>query len=97
MNQADIMRKVLRVDGTVELLERRHSIGEISELINSDCSDSFMLVDGVHVCIIDDNGIDKGLPVNVLATALYHQRSRGIGEIYGDAVVVPDFDFGGAV
>lgn len=92
---SEIMRKVLRVDGTVEQLPERRSMKQIKELLGVDFVDTFLLRDQVHVCIVDDNGIAKGLPVNMLATALYHERTHGVGEIYGDAVVVPDFDFGG--
>lgn len=90
-----IIRKVLRADGTVEQLDRAQTIAQVRKLIGADVLDRFILADGVHVCMVDDTGLLTGLPINEAATRLYQQRTGGNGHICGDAVVLPDSDFGG--
>ncbi|MBB5413481.1 hypothetical protein OKW40_000850 [Paraburkholderia sp. RAU6.4a] len=89
-------RRVLRADGTTQALEGPRTMAQIEALIGPDCEccDTVML-DGLHVMIVDDLGYRKGLPVNENATALYLLRcGPGVDwQIRGDVVIVPDDDF----
>lgn len=91
-----LIRKVIRVDGTVTELPRPITILRACELINADTLDSVMLTDGIHVMLVDDTGMVSGRPVNPEATRLYRERAPGSPySIHGDVVIVPDSDFGG--
>ena len=87
-------RRLLRADGTVRDLEGPVDMDEIHRLIGCETCDSVML-DGVHVMVLDDLGHPKGLPVNEAATALYLLRcGPGVEwQIRGHVVIVPDWDF----
>ncbi|MNW08180.1 hypothetical protein D3C71_2049180 [compost metagenome] len=62
-------------------------------MIGAEALDTVSLADRVHVMLVDDEGILKGLPVNPVATRLY-QDARGIPhQIRGDVVIVPDSDY----
>jgi len=90
------MRKIIKADGAEVLLDRPHSITQISALLDSTALDTVTLADGL-VMLVDDQGYDKGLPVNETASALYHARCRPgtTHMIVGDVAIVPDADFGG--
>lgn len=68
---------------------------QIQKKIGADGLDTVMLRDRKHVMVVDDNGLDKGLPVNKRATELYHEvcRPGTTHQIVGDVAVVPDADF----
>lgn len=93
---AALMRKIIRTDGTViDLPERAHSLDELHRLTNVDCFDAVMLSDGVHVMLVDDTGLLKGLPMNTKATCLYWNTCGGPTNhfIAGDVAIVPDVDY----
>jgi Domain of unknown function (DUF3846) len=75
--------------------DERVTLNAIKNMIRAEIVDSVLLADGVHVMIVDDNGHEKGLPLNPQATALYWERCGGRNDhfIVGDVVVVPDSDF----
>jgi len=95
INPSETLRRIIRADGSVELLEVPQTISEIHALINADTLDSVRLHNGM-VMALDDIGHLKNLPVNYAATFLYHGVCRpGVQwQILGDVVIVPDSDFG---
>lgn len=88
------MRKIILTDGT-ETDIGPQKIDSINRLIGSDTLDTVLLRDRIHVMLVDDNGIAKGLPINQKATDLYWERCGGPtnNHIHGDVVIVPDEDF----
>jgi Domain of unknown function (DUF3846) len=89
------MRQLLRADGTTLDIQRQLRIGEIEALIGADTTDRVLLIDRVHVMILDDRAAIKGLPVNRAATTHYYAKCGGEVAwcICGDVVIVPDSDF----
>lgn len=86
-------RKLIRADGAETQLHGPHAIQDVCQMIGADALDTVSLADRVHVMLVDDDGIQKGLPVNPAATRLY-QESRDIPhQIRGDVVIVPDSDY----
>ncbi|MCD0496902.1 DUF3846 domain-containing protein [Achromobacter sp. MY14] len=86
-------RKLIRADGAETVLHGPHAIQDVCQMIGADALDTVSLADRVHVMLVDDDGISKGLPVNPAATRLY-QEARGIPhQIRGDVVIVPDSDY----
>ncbi|WP_338618972.1 hypothetical protein [Achromobacter sp. E1] len=87
------IRKLIRADGTETILHGPHAIQDVCQMIGADALDTVSLADHVHVMLVDDDGIQKNLPVNPAATRLY-QDARGIPhQIRGDVVIVPDSDY----
>jgi hypothetical protein len=87
---------LIKADGTVQLLEKGGlSMRQIERLIGADALDSFMLRDGVHVAMVDDEGYAKNLPVNAEATRICHEGCYPgtTHQIRGDVVILPDSDF----
>ncbi len=92
-----LTRKVIRADGTEELLDRPHTMREINALIKGSGTDTVSLRDAhTHVLIVDDLGHAKGSPINDKATQLYWSVCRPGTKhvIRGDVVIAPDHDFG---
>ena len=94
------MRKLFRTDGTSLELPAARSINDHSKMIKADTLDTVCLRhmgQPLHVMLVDDNGHDKGLPVNAEETKLYLANCRPgtTHTIRGDVIVVPDSDFGG--
>ena len=86
-------RKLICADGAETVLHGPHAIQDVCQMIGADALDTVSLADRVHVMLVDDDGISKGLPVNPAATRLY-QEARGIPcQIRGDVVIVPDSDY----
>ena len=86
-------RKLIRADGAETVLHGPHAIQDVCQMIGADALDTVSLADRVHVMLVDDDGIQKNLPVNPTATRLY-QDARGIPhQIRGDVVIVPDSDY----
>lgn len=86
-------RKLIRANGAETELHGPHALQDIRQMIGADALDTVSLADRVHVMLVDDDGISKGLPVNPAATRLY-QDARGIPhQIRGDVVIVPDSDY----
>lgn len=90
-----VLRKLIRVDGTQQDLVGPHAIDDVRKLIGADTLDTVRLKDRTTVMLIDDEGHDKDLPVNVEATRLYHEVCvpGTTHEIRGDVVIVPDADY----
>lgn len=91
-----ILRRLVRVDGSVEELPKPVTIEGVSRLIDAQTLDVIALHDALkHVLLVDDNGYAKGLPVNTFATLLYRMQSGGksIALVLGDCVLCPDEDF----
>src|ERR1700674_5982395 len=69
----EVIRKIIKVDGTEVPLPRHGSTRDIAKLIGADTMDTVILTwtNGVpaQVMLVDDLGYDKGLPVNAKATA----------------------------
>jgi len=87
------IRKLIRADGVETDLHGPHALQDVRQMIGADALDTVSLADRVHVMLVDDDGISKGLPVNPAATRLY-QDARGIPhQIRGDVVIVPDSDY----
>ena len=89
-------RRTIRPDGTVEHHDKPLTMARITdEIIKAEFLDTVMLRDRVHVMLVDDNGIDKNLPINMEATKLYWERCGGRNNhhIRGTVVIVPDSDF----
>jgi hypothetical protein len=86
--------KVIRTTGTEEAFEGRLNIAAIESAINAHCLDTVNLRDG-RVMLVDDDGVEKDLPINLTATALYHSvcRPGTTHQIRGDVAVVHDADF----
>lgn len=94
-----ITRKLIRTDGTEQIIDGRLSMPAIVKLIGADTIDTVSLRHmghPLHVMIVDDVGMIDGRAVNVKATELYHANCRPDTphQIYGDVVIVPDHDFG---
>ncbi|MEN4919414.1 hypothetical protein ABE485_12130 [Achromobacter spanius] len=87
------IRKLIRTDGAETALHGPHAIQDVCQMLGADALDTVSLADRVHVMLVDDDGIQKNLPVNPAATRLY-QDARGIPhQIRGDVVIVPESDY----
>jgi hypothetical protein len=56
-----VMRKIIRTDGTEQLLERPHTMTQLKRLIGCDTLDSVTLHhmgEPLHVMLLDDNGYE---------------------------------------
>ncbi len=89
------IRKIIRVNGEEEPIDKILSLSEIYSLIGCDTVDVVSLRDRIHVMIVDDSGLIDGKPKNDKATALYHEKcgSPNTHFIAGDVIIVPDSDF----
>lgn len=92
------MRVLIKADGTRQQLELRQTMADIKRLIGASSLDTVSLRhmgQPAHVMVVDDHGHERGLPVNVEATRLYHANCRPgtTHQIRGDVVVVLDSDF----
>lgn len=92
------MRKLIRSTGETVHFDRPQSISTIHRLIGATTCDTVALKHmgrPMHAMLVDDAGIEKDLPVNAEATALYLQNCRpGVqASIHGDVFVCPDDDF----
>jgi hypothetical protein len=92
--------RVIRVDGTEELIEEKPTIGKIYHALGVTCCDSVTLRFGngredTLVMMVDDTGAVGGKPVNPKATELYLTRCKPgtAWEIHGDVAIVNDEDF----
>jgi len=86
--------KILRTDGTEEIINRKVPWTELETILNCDCFDTVNLHDG-HVMLVDDNGIADAKQINHKATDLYHGvcRPGTTFPIVGDVAIVWDEDF----
>jgi adenylylsulfate kinase-like enzyme len=88
-------RQMLYTDGRIADLGGPITIEAARKLIRANNIGTVLLKDGVHVMLIDDDGIRRGLAENYAASLLYRAKCGGNPDahIYGDAIVVPDSDF----
>lgn len=88
-------RCLIKTSGEVIPLEKTSSIRILCNLIDADFIDTVQLPSG-WVMLVDDDGIDKDLPVNDAATVIYHSvcRPGTTAQIHGDVVITVDEDFG---
>jgi hypothetical protein len=94
----DRQRRVIRVDGSVEILAEPRNITQIRALLGASALDTVQLRHlGAPrmVMFVDDGGHAQGLPVNRVATALYLANCYPgtTHEIRGDVAIVPDQDY----
>ncbi|MGO4402248.1 hypothetical protein [Achromobacter sp. PAB15] len=89
------IRKLIRVDGTETELIGPHALCDVAQMIGASYVGAIRLADRVHVMLVDDEGHFKHLPVNDVATRLYHAVCvpGTTRPIVGDVVVVPDADY----
>jgi hypothetical protein len=93
--------RIIRVDGTEEIVLGKATIPVIQAAIGCDCLDVVCLSFDQRtrlpeaVMLVDDTGMIDGKPINPKATALYHAicRPGTTGSIHGDVVVASDRDF----
>lgn len=93
-------RQHVSADGVITRLNQPLSMSAIKQLIGADTLDTVQLRhlgEPPFVMVLDDAGHAKGLPVNAMATALYHANCvpGTTHQIRGDVVLAPDSDFGG--
>lgn len=95
MNTTAERRRIIRADGTTEILPNPVTMAEIEHLIGAMGLDTVNLRDGT-VMVVDDTGRARGRPVNPAATRLYWAicRPGTTHQIRGDVVIVPDRDSG---
>ena len=88
--------KIIRVDGTEEMVPRNPTIKDIYKAIGCECIDTVCLDrEAQTVMMVDDTGLIDGKPINRKATVLYRSVCRlgTFGEIAGDVAIVNDGDF----
>lgn len=88
--------RIIRVDGSEEVVNQKPTIGKIHAAIGCDCLDMVLLDrEREIVMAVDDTGMVDGKPVNPKATALARE-AKGQSypwSIHGDVVIVSDKDF----
>lgn len=93
-----LIRKLLRTDGSAMDLPPGKSMEWLRNLLRADALDTVTLRSlgsPRHVMLVDDQGYQKHLPINVAATELYLAQCvpGTMHKIRGDVVIVPDDDF----
>jgi hypothetical protein len=85
--------RLIRIDGTEQILETRPSFEEIRRLIGCDYLDTVTINRRRQtVMFVDDSGMIDGKPVNSKATALYHAicKPGTVHGIHGHVIVLDD-------
>ena len=91
--------RIIRVDGTEELVEEKPTFDRVYKAIGCDCVDTVILDKRTslptQIMMVDDTGMIDGKPVNPKATSLYHSicKPGTIWAIHGDVAIVHDGDF----
>jgi hypothetical protein len=88
--------KIIRIDGTEELVNEKPTIARIQKEIGAGTVDTVMLnQENQQIMVVDDTGMINEKPVNPKATALYLSTCRPGTDwgICGDVVLVNDQDF----
>jgi hypothetical protein len=88
--------KIIRVNGTEELVLGKPSSKKIMEVIDAEGLDTVILdFKNCQVMMVDDTGLIDGKPENPIATQLYRSvcKPGSKGTIHGDVVLVNDKDF----
>jgi len=88
--------KIVRPDGSEEMVDKKPTLEALYEAIGCDCVDIVRVGsrDSQQVMIVDDNGLLNNLPINDKATALYWQFYNTTSPIVGTVVLANDADFG---
>jgi hypothetical protein len=85
--------RLIRTDGTEQILGHRPSLDEIRRLNGCECMDT-VTINRMRqtVMFVDDTGMIDGKPVNPKATALYHAicKPSTIHQIHGNVVILDD-------
>jgi hypothetical protein len=90
-----VVRRLIKTDGSIEVLGGAMSKTALQILLCANELDALNLGTGM-VMLADIDGIERNLPINPLATEIYHRRANpGANMIHGDVVIVADSDFGG--
>ncbi len=94
------MRKIIYATGIEAEFPEPRTMAKIHDMIRAEVCGTVALKHmgaPLHVMILDDNGVDKNLPVNKAATELYLANCRpGVqASIFGDVFICPDDDFAG--
>lgn len=91
--------RIIRTDGTEEVVYEKPTLQRMYEVVGNDILDSVVLTKGESgealTCMtVDDTGLLDGKPLNVKATAIYFAM-RGLTPtgIHGDVALVNDTDF----
>lgn len=88
--------KILRVDGSEEIIARKPSMRALAKEIGAESIDTVTLDrHNQTIMIVDDTGMIDGKPVNPKATELYHSicKPGTVWAIHGDVALVNDEDF----
>lgn len=88
--------KIIRVDGSEQLIERRPTIDAILHAIDCDILCTVTLDRRKQiVMLVDDVGAVNDKPTNPKATELYHAvcKPGTVHAIHGDVAIVNDEDF----
>lgn len=92
------MRKLILTNGQERDLPTKHTMRDLASLIGAETLDTVLLrhmgQPGM-VMVVDDNGHEKNLPINLKATMLYHANCQPgmTHQIRGNVAIVPDGDF----
>lgn len=88
--------RIIRVDGSEEVIVGVPTIRRIQAAIGCACCDTVVLDrNNETIMMVDDTGMVDEKPVNEKATALYRSvcRAGTNGTIHGDVAIVNDEDF----
>lgn len=93
--------KIIRVDGTEQIISQRPTIRAICQFLGCDSIDTVNVTRAFQgnrkavIMAVDDTGMIDGKPVNAKGTALYHAICRpGVTHpICGDVALAYDKDF----
>jgi hypothetical protein len=92
--------RILRVDGSEQLIEERPTLKRIQQIIGASTLDSVCLDNPrrarpEQIMMVDDTGMIDHKPANPKATELYHAicKPGTVYAIHGDVVIVNDKDF----
>lgn len=95
----DRRRRLILVDGTVDVIERRITTARAATLIGAleglDTVSLRHMGPPLMVMLLGDSAYNLNRPINPIATALYHANCipGTTHPICGDVAIVPDDDF----
>lgn len=85
--------RLIRTDGTQQVLDARPSFDEIRRLIGCDALD-YVTINRRRqtLMLVDDTGVIDGKPVNAEATRRYHRicKPGTVHQVHGDVVILDD-------
>jgi hypothetical protein len=83
--------RVIRANGTEEVIARKPTIKDITRIIGCEYLDSVTLNKDVVMLLDDVGALEPQRPFNQRATQIAYGDSGGM--LFGDAVIVNDLDF----